>query len=584
MTTLAYNDGINGANGVHRKIHRARQLSHLPHTGVDFIRDTIRHCGVSTPIEDRQAFGIRGLVPAAHIPIELDVERCMEQMRNKETNLEKYIYLHGIMDVSERLFYAILTKYTAEIMPIVYTPTVGEACENFSNIYRGTLRGMYFSLHDAGMIRELLDNWPTSQVTTIVMTDGERILGLGDLGVNGMGIPIGKLALYTACGGIDPAHVLPVHIDVGTNNEKFLNDPYYLGLKQHRERGQAYDDLIAEFFEAAQDKFGKDVMIQFEDFGNLNAFRLLKQWQDKACTFNDDIQGTASVALAGLMATIRVTGKELIDHTYLFAGAGEAGTGIAELIAFAISQESHVSMDEARSRIFLVDSKGLVTNKHIETLQHHKLHFAHDVEPCPDLLSAVKHLKPSALIGVSAMPNIFTQEIIEEMARNNEQPIIFALSNPTSKAECTAAQAYEWTNGRAIFSSGSPFDPVELPDGRRFVPGQGNNAYIFPGVGLGVFAAGSQRISDHDMLLAAKTLASLVTEEQLQLGCMYPPLSQIREVSKKIAVKIALRAHAEGLAVKPMPEDMEAHVQSLMYDPFVSTLEKRRRAMSDRLN
>ncbi len=430
------------------------------------------------------------------------------------------------------------------------------------------------------MIRDLLDNWFTSKVTTIVMTDGERILGLGDLGVNGMGIPIGKLALYTACGGIDPAHVLPVHIDVGTNNEKFLNDPYYLGLKCHRERGQAYDDLIAEFFEAAQDKFGKDVLIQFEDFGNLNAFRLLKQWQDKACTFNDDIQGTASVALAGLMATIRVTGTALIDHTYLFAGAGEAGTGIAELIAFAISQESHISVEEARKKIFLVDSKGLVTNEHLESLQHHKINFAHDVEPCPDLYSTVKHLKPSALIGVSAMPNIFTQEICEEMAKNHERPIIFALSNPTSKAECTARQAYEWTDGKAIFSSGSPFDPVELADGRRFVPGQGNNAYIFPGIGLGVYAAGSQRITDHDMLLAAKTLASLVTDEQLEIGCMYPPLGQIREVSKAIAVKIALRAHATGLAVKDMPDDMEEYVKSIMYDPFVNTLKSRRRVQS----
>lgn len=450
----------------------------------------------------------------------------------------------------------------------LFSNSVGEACENFSYIYRGTLRGMYFSLNDAGMIREILDNWFTSKVTTIVMTDGERILGLGDLGVNGMGIPIGKLNLYTACGGIDPAHVLPVHMDVGTNNEKLLNDPYYLGLKRNRERGQAYDDLIAEFFRAAQDKFGENVMIQFEDFGNLNAFRLLKQWEDKACTFNDDIQGTASVALAGLLATVRVTGKELIDHTILFAGAGEAGTGIAELIAFAISQESHVSLEQARSKIFLVDSRGLVTKARLAGLQHHKVNFAHDVEACPDLLSAVELLKPSGLIGVSAVPNTFTQAICGKMAQFNARPIIFALSNPTSKAECTAQQAYEWTDGTAIFCSGSPFDPVELSDGRRFVPGQGNNAYIFPGIGLGVVAAGSMRITNHDMLLAAKTLASLVTDEHLKLGSMYPPLSEIREVSKKIAVKIALRAHRVGLAVKDMPDDMEAHVQSLMYDPF----------------
>lgn len=457
-------------------------------------------------------------------------------------------------------------------------PSVGQACENFSHIYRGTLRGMYFSLEDAGMIREILDNWFTSQVTTIVMTDGERILGLGDLGVNGMGIPIGKLALYTACGGIDPAHVLPVHIDVGTNNETLLKDPYYLGIKRHRERGQAYDDLIAEFFEAAHDKFGQNVMIQFEDFGNVNAFRLLKQWKDRACTFNDDIQGTAAVALAGALASIRLTGKQLIDHTFLFAGAGEAGTGIAKLIAFAISKESHVSIEEARSKIFLVDSKGLVTKARLAELQHHKVKFAHDAEACPDLLSAVKYLKPSALIGVSAIPSLFTKEICEAMAHNNAHPIIFALSNPTCCAECTAQNAYEWTNGTAIFCSGSPFDPVELKDGRRFVPGQGNNVYIFPGVGLGVIAAGSRRITDHFMLLAAKTLASLVTDEQLSLGCVYPPLSEIRRVSKEIACKIAFLAHDRGLATKVMPEDMEEYVESLMYDPFADVFDCRRRA------
>jgi malate dehydrogenase (oxaloacetate-decarboxylating)(NADP+) len=432
---------------------------------------------------------------------------------------------------------------------------------------------MYFSLEDAGMIREILDNWFTSKVTTIVMTDGERILGLGDQGVNGMGIPIGKLALYTACGGIDPAHVLPVHIDVGTNNEKLLNDPYYLGLKRHRARGQAYDDLIAEFFDAAKDKFGENVMIQFEDFGNLNAFRLLKQWQDRACTFNDDIQGTAAVALAGLLTSIRLTGKELTDHTFLFAGAGEAATGIAELIAFAISEGSHISIEEARSNIYLVDSKGLVTKSRLAGLQHHKVNFAHDAEACPDLLSAVKLVKPSALIGASAIPNLFTKEICEEMEHSNETPIIFALSNPTSKAECTARQAYEWTNGKAIFSSGSPFDPVEMEDGRRFAPGQGNNAYIFPGVGLGVVAAGSKRITDDDMLLAAKTLASLVTDEQLKVGCVYPPLCEIRNVSKNIAIKVALRAHDSGLATKEMPDDMEELVESLMYDPFADVFE-----------
>lgn len=492
----------------------------------------------------------------------------MEQMRSKESDLEKYVYLQGIQDVSERLYYAIITRHTAECMKIIYTPTVGEACENFSCIYRGTLRGMYFSLEDAGMIRGLLDNWFTSKVTTIVVTDGERILGLGDLGVNGMGIPIGKLALYTACGGIDPAKVLPVLLDVGTNNEANLRDPYYLGLKRHRERGPEYDALVAEFFEAAKDKFGDNVLIQFEDFGNLNAFRLLDTWQDRACCFNDDMQGTASVALAGLFATSKVTGMALSEHTFLFAGAGEAGTGIAELIAFAIAEESGVSLEEARRKIFLVDSQGLVTKARLAGLRHHKMNYAQEVTDCPDLLSAVEQIQPTALIGVCAMPKTFTKEICEKMAAKNEHPIIFALSNPTSKAECTAEEAYSWTNGRAIFCSGSPFSPVTLKDGRTLVPGQGNNAYIFPGVGLGVLAAGSKRVTNEDFLLAAKTLADMVDEEQLKVGCMYPPLTSIREVSKKIAVAVALQAHESGLATEEKPDDMEAHVKSLMYDPF----------------
>lgn len=327
-------------------------------------------------------------------------------------------------------------------------------------------------------MRQVLDNWKTSNVTTIVMTDGERILGLGDQGVNGMGIPIGKLALYSAMGGINPARVLPVHIDVGTDNEQNLNDPYYLGLKQKRERGQAYDDLIAEFIRAAQDKFGSDVLIQFEDFANRNAFRLLSTWQDKACTFNDDIQGTAAVILAGLLATERVTGRQLKDQTFLFNGAGSAGVGIADLIALTISKEAggKMSLEEARKKIFLVDSKGLITKSRpgYDKLQDHKKRYAHDIaDNCDNLLSAVETIKPTSLIGVSAIPGIFSREIIEKMAKLNKQPIIFALSNPTSKAECTAKQAYEWTNGSAIFCSGSRFDPVELEDGRRFVPGQG---------------------------------------------------------------------------------------------------------------
>jgi malate dehydrogenase (oxaloacetate-decarboxylating)(NADP+) len=319
---------------------------------------------------------------------------------------------------------------------------------------------------------------------------------------------------------------------------------------------------------AAQDTFGKTVLIQFEDFSNLNAFRLLHHFQHSATTFNDDIQGTAAVALAGILVSTRLTGKKLSDYTFLFAGAGEAGTGIAELIAYAISKESSIPIPEARKQIYLVDSSGLVTEDRKESLQHHKLPFAHDVDFESDLLSAIQRIKPSVLIGVSAVPNMFNETVCNTMALLHERPIIFALSNPTSKAECTASEAYQWTQGKCIFASGSPFDPVTLPNGQRFIPGQGNNAYVFPGIGLGALAAGSTKIDDDDMLTAAETLASLVTQEDLNVGSIYPPLAILREVSAHIAAAIVYNAHEKGVATKPKPENILSYVKSIMYNPL----------------
>jgi len=538
-------------------------------TGYNLMKNPLLNHMSSMPIENRKALGIEGMIPAAHIPLELNVERCMENFRSKPSDLEKYLFLQSIQDTDETLYYAILVSHTTEVMPIVYTPTVGEACQKFSKIYRGTVRGLYLSLQDLGQVKQILENWPNQDITTIVVTDGERILGLGDQGVNGMGIPIGKLALYTACAGIPPQNVLPVQLDTGTNNEDNLNDPYYLGLKRHRERGPDYDKLVDEFFTACQEQFGRNVLIQFEDFGNRNAFRLLEHYQDSACTFNDDIQGTASVALAGIIASNRITGMSLTDHTYVFLGAGEAGVGIAELIAYAISIEDKVSMEQAREKIFLLDSKGLVTKGRLSQLQEHKKNYAHVFDgEVKNLLEAVKQIKPTALIGVSATPNSFTKEILLEMAKINERPIICALSNPTSKAECTAQEAYEHTDGRAIFSSGSPFDPVTL-NGKTFVSGQGNNAYIFPAIGLGALAAKSTKITDHDMYIAAHALAKQVTDEQLELGCVYPPLTKIREVSANIAAEVAENAYETGVATAfPKPNDLVAHCKAIMYDPF----------------
>lgn len=433
---------------------------------------------------DRHKLGLNGLIPAGDpLSLEMKVQLVIQQVRSKVSPIEKYIYMQTIQDSDETLYYAALSSHLTELMPIVYTPTVGEACQKWSHITRFQPRGLYLSVKNRGNIASILAAHPQKNIKVIVVTDGERILGLGDLGANGMGIPVGKLALYTACAGIPPQDTLPVHIDVGTNTPSILEDPFYQGLRQRRDRSAAYDELIAEFFEAAQAAYGKNVLIQFEDFGNSNAFRLLSTFRSKATTFNDDIQGTASVVLGGLISSLKSADKQKIsDHVYLFFGAGEAGVGIADLVAASISRDSGVTLEEARRNIWLVDSRGLITSstRDVASLEHHKQPYARPLPSASDvksidLLSAIKLLKPSALIGVSAQGATFTEEVVREMARLNNHPVIFALSNPTTKSECSAEEAYTWSDGRAIFASGSPFDEVTLPDGRHFIPGQGNN-------------------------------------------------------------------------------------------------------------
>jgi malate dehydrogenase (oxaloacetate-decarboxylating)(NADP+) len=400
-------------------------------------------------------------------------------------------------------------------------------------------------------------------VRVIVVTDGERILGLGDLGASGMGIPIGKLSLYTACAGIHPAHCLPVTIDVGTNNETLLNDPLYTGLRQKRLRGGEYDALIEEFMVAVEKVF-PGVLVQFEDFGNSNAFRLLERYRDTACTFNDDIQGTGAVALAGVLSALRITGQALTDQRILFLGAGEAGIGIADNIVSCLVEEG-LSLAEARTHCWFVDSKGLIV-KGREQLTEHKLRYAHEHPPCAELLTAVKRLKPTMLIGVSGQANSFTPEVIKTMGAMNQRPVIFALSNPTSKAECTAEEAYAGTEGRAVFASGSPFAPVRHA-GRTLVPGQGNNAYIFPGIGLGIVCTGSRRVTDSMFIKAARALASLVRENELAEGRVYPSLQRIHEVSLAIAVAVAGDVYAEGLNRRLRPDDLPGYLRSQMFKP-----------------
>jgi malate dehydrogenase (oxaloacetate-decarboxylating)(NADP+) len=449
-----------------------------------------------------------------------------------------------------------------ELMPIIYTPTVGLACQQYGHIYRRP-RGMFISAADRGRVAQVMRNWQHREVSMIVVTDGERILGLGDLGANGMGIPIGKLALYTALAGLHPWRCLPVVLDVGTNNEALLADPLYIGLRQKRLAGAAFDELVEEFIEATQLVF-PGVVVQFEDFANHNAFRLLKRYRDGVCCFNDDIQGTASVTVAGIFSALRVTKQRMADQRFLCFGAGEAATGISDLLSAAMADDG-LDPSEARKRCWMVDSKGLVVASRTG-LAEHKLPYAHEHPPVSDFLAAVKALRPTAIIGVGATPGTFTREVIEEMSRLNERPIVFALSNPTSKSECTAEQAYAWSNGKALFASGSPFEPVTV-NGRHFVPRQGNNSYIFPGVGLGVVAVRSSRVTDEMFMAAARTLATCVSDADLAQGSLYPPLRGVREVSAKIAAEVAEVAFKRGLAEIERPGDLVAFMRSQMYDP-----------------
>ena len=541
-----------------------RTMPELP-SGMALLYDPLLNKGTAFTEAERDALGLRGLLPPHVHTQEEQMARTLQQLRRMADPLDKFVALNALHDRNEALFFRVICDHLDEMQPLIYTPTVGLACQRFGQIFQRP-RGMFVSANDRGRVASLLRNWPR-KAGIIVVTDGERILGLGDQGAQGMGIPVGKLSLYTACAGIHPSLCLPVTIDVGTNNETLLADPFYIGLRQRRITGAAYDELIDELIVAAREVF-PGVVIQFEDFANHNAFRLLAKYRDRICTFNDDIQGTASVALAGLFSALRVSGGKLVDQKLLFLGAGEAATGIADLAVAAMVAQG-LALAAARERCWLVDSRGLVV-KGRNDLVEHKRPYAKDYVPIGDFHSAVKALKPTAIIGVAAVGGTFTREVLEQMARINTRPIVFALSNPTSKAECTAEQAYQWTGGRALFACGSPYDPVTL-DGKTFVPRQGNNSYIFPGVGLGAIVSGARRVTDDMFMAAARTLAQRVDEADLAQGSLYPALSRIREVSAAIAAAVAESAYASGLAGKPRPADVLADVKSQMYDPRYSS-------------
>lgn len=530
--------------------------------GLEVLQNPALNKSTAFTQEERERYGLRGLLPPAVITQELQLARSLENLRRKESDIERFIFLQALAGRNERLFYRLVLDHIDEILPLIYTPTVGQACKEFAHIFRQP-RGLYVTAEDRGEIPALLANWPHDDVRVVVVTDGERILGLGDLGANGMGIPIGKLALYTALAGIDPEQTLPVMFDVGTNNETLRADPLYLGLRQPRLRGPAYFELFDEFVDSLHAVY-PNALLQFEDFATPNAYAILHRYRDRLQCFNDDIQGTGAMALAGVLASTRLSGMRFADLRVMFLGAGSAATGIADLMVEALAATG-LSEQAARERLWFSDIHGLIVADRRAELLPHNLPYAH-AHARADFLDALDSVRPNVLIGATGAPGSFNRAAIEKMAALNERPVILALSNPTDNAECTAREAYEWSNGRAIFASGSPFGPVEV-GGRILRPGQSNNSYIFPGIGLGVVLANARRVTDDMFLAAARTLARAVTDTDIESGTLYPPLKNIREVSVAIAAEVAQIAFEAGLARAERPDDLDAAIRSMLYDP-----------------
>lgn len=531
--------------------------------GVAVLRNPWLNRGSVFAEEERDRLGLRGLLPPRVSTFADQVSRLKEVIDSEAAPINKYLTLESVHASDEALYFQLVMENVEEYMPLIYTPTVGEACQKFSHIFRYA-RGLYISSEDRGRVRELVANVPNHDVDIIVVTDGQRILGLGDLGVNGMGIPVGKLALYTACAGVNPQRALPVTLDVGTNNEEFLKDPLYMGLRQHRVTGPEYMALVEEFITAVRERW-PNVLIQFEDFQNTNAFALLDAWRDRVTCFNDDIQGTAAVVVTGLYTAVRALKQKLSDQRILFLGAGAAATGIAHLIADAMAEDG-IDRNEALKRIALFDSKGLVSSTRGDKLAPNKVPFAQAYENTTDFAQAIRQLKPTCIIGVSAQGGAFTEDVVKAMCEVNARPMIFALSNPTSKAECTAKQAYTWSEGKCLFACGSPFAPVAVGN-KTFVPRQGNNSYVFPGIGFGCIFVRAKTIPNQIFLTAAKTLANLVSESDLANGSLYPPLSQVRELSAHIAVAVADYCFKNGLAQVERPADLDKAVREAMWQP-----------------
>lgn len=547
-------------------------------TGQRLLDDPLLNKASAFPEEERRELGLMGLLPLHTSTIEEQLARVYENYQRKDSDIERYIFLTALQDRNETLFYRLLQEHVTEMMPIIYTPTVGEGCRQYSHVFRRP-RGLYVSYPHRDEILALLNNAPAENAEVIVVTDGERILGLGDLGVGGMRIPVGKLSIYTVCAGIHPAKALPILLDVGTDNRELLNDPLYLGWRHERVRGKDYDDFIEAFVAAVKQKFPK-VLLQWEDFSKHNAPRILERYRDRLCTFNDDIQGTGAVTVAGLLAATKLTHTKLREQRIVILGAGSAAIGICDQIVAAMMVEGAAEL-EARAKLWLVDSQGLVHTGRTK-VEPFKQKYAQPTERTLNwkvnepsqftLGDVVKNVQPTILIGTSAQPGAFTEEIVREMAKHVERPVIFPLSNPTSKSEATPSDLLDWTEGRAVIATGSPFPDV-VHGGRVIRIGQCNNSFIFPGVGLGVIASGARRVTDAMFVAAARVLSEFAPVLHDPEAPLYPPLEQVREVSLKVALEVAREAQRAGLAEVDL-DKLEQTVSGKMWKPHYAPLRR----------
>ncbi len=557
--------------------HIDRDVLEVALTGQMLLEHPPLNKGSSFPEDERREFHLLGLLPQHVAPLEVQLARTYENYRRKDDDLERYIFLASLQDRNEILFYRLLSEHIREMSPIVYTPVVGLACQQYSHLYRRP-RGLYLSYPYKDEIDTLLGHAPSTNIDVLVVTDGERILGLGDLGVGGMGIPVGKLALYTVCAGIHPARALPVILDVGTDNQELLNDPLYLGWHHERVRGPAYDAFIDTFVQAVKRTF-PHVLLQWEDFAKRNARRLLTHYQDQLCTFNDDIQGTGAVTLAGLLAAVHVIGTKLGEQQVVILGAGSAATGIAEQIVGAMESEGR-SLEEARRSIWLVDSHGLVHTGRSD-LEAEKAPYAQPRARIAGwntsrleqigLQEVVTRVHPMILIGTAARAGVFTEAIVREMARHVQRPIIFPLSNPTSKSEAAPADLIAWTEGRALIATGSPYPEVPY-NGQTITIGQCNNMFIFPGMGLGVIAAQARRVTNQMFIAAARALSEYSPARSVSTASLYPKVEDVREVSRRVALAVGLAAQQSGVAERTSHEELERRITAQMWTPHYSRL------------